>query len=480
MNRSLVILFISCFLFSGKANAQNSLTPEQAKVVNLYVDYVNENIHGLWIIQRLFDMNNREINKYVGLPNAQINSYSNMDVIENIFIDRDHFYYKISPDSIYKTILKNKNILNPTLDQSLQAIALNMHNITFKLNEMRFDVEKLIKSLDLEKREHISIVYDKLEEAVSLFYDFYNEQKELEKILNNLRGSRNSKYTEFFLVYNTLYLDVIEVLKDLYSKDDGSFSEKYSKFLNSKKAFNSFTLNSVNDPKLLNPVMQSAITNTKSDINFIQKTLEDFINAESLPEKYKLLDKYYYYYNFVLLEKLNRYADGSGLAKELNIISSVLDKNLIKYLEMPHYLKIVYPKILTENTSLASSDPLIEKIPTSIKGRNVVIADRTIQVDSNVVEFKMYDHKIIDKDIVSISFNGDWIIEKYEISATPYTFNVQLNSNGKNFLLLHADDMGRNPPATIALSYMLNGKKEIIILNSDTQKSELIEIVSHQ
>lgn len=89
----------------------------------------------------------------------------------------------------------------------------------------------------------------------------------------------------------------------------------------------------------------------------------------------------------------------------------------------------------------------------------------------------MFDHKIIDKDIVSLSFNGEWIIEKFEISEKPKPFTLKLNVEGKNFLLLHADDMGRQPPATIALSYTYKGKRELIVLNSDTVKSEVIEIV---
>jgi hypothetical protein len=66
---------------------------------------------------------------------------------------------------------------------------------------------------------------------------------------------------------------------------------------------------------------------------------------------------------------------------------------------------------------------------------------------------------------------------KFIISQKPFEFTLKLNDKGKNFLLLHADDMGRQPPATIALSYMYKGKKETIVLNSDTVKSEVIEII---
>ena len=126
---------------------------------------------------------------------------------------------------------------------------------------------------------------------------------------------------------------------------------------------------------------------------------------------------------------------------------------------------------------LAANDMEGKPLHRVVKVRNVVTETRTIKVDSFLVDLKMYDHKIVDKDVVSLSFNGDWIVEKFEISEKPFMFTLKLNQEGKNFLLLHADDMGRQPPATIAVSYKYRGKKELIILNSDTLKSEVIEII---
>ena len=106
-----------------------------------------------------------------------------------------------------------------------------------------------------------------------------------------------------------------------------------------------------------------------------------------------------------------------------------------------------------------------------------MIATRTIKADSAIVTFKMYDHKILDNDVLSLNFNGDWIAEKFIISQGTYGFFLKLNEKGKNFLLLHAYDMGRQPPATIELSYMHKGKKGTIVLNSEIVKSEVIDIM---
>ena len=169
-----------------------------------------------------------------------------------------------------------------------------------------------------------------------------------------------------------------------------------------------------------------------------------------------------------------------GVVFEMNRIIDYLGVPVIRYFEMPHYFKVIYPKLLEKTEFLAASDPVVKSLPKVVKGRDVVTATRTIKVDSFLVDFKMYDHKIVDKDVVSLSFNGDWIVEKFEISEKPYEFTLKLNHEGKNFLLLHADDMGRQPPATIALSYKYKGKKELIILNSDKAKSEVIEIIVYK
>jgi hypothetical protein len=54
---------------------------------------------------------------------------------------------------------------------------------------------------------------------------------------------------------------------------------------------------------------------------------------------------------------------------------------------------------------------------------------------------------------------------------------LQLNPVGRNYLLLHADNVGKRPPNTMALSYVFRGDKKEIVLKSDNDFSELIEIV---
>lgn len=48
-------------------------------------------------------------------------------------------------------------------------------------NKLRFDMDKVTIGIDLSKRDNIAKVYQKLEEGVKLFEDFYAVQQDMEK-----------------------------------------------------------------------------------------------------------------------------------------------------------------------------------------------------------------------------------------------------------------------------------------------------------
>ena len=137
---------------------------------------------------------------------------------------------------------------------------------------------------------------------------------------------------------------------------------------------------------------------------------------------------------------------------------------------------IIYPEKLKEDNVIVSTDDEIEVLPEKLKDRQVITSNRTIYVDSLQFSIQLFDHMIQDGDIVSINFNGDWILENLSLEATPTKLNIKLNEQGKNYLLLHAENIGKRPPNTMGVSYYYQGKKEEIILKSDLNASEMIEI----
>lgn len=474
--------FFTCsFIFVFVSSAFNQATEsEKVKALNNYVNFSNESTHGLLIVHRLLENFNKNINKFVDLPDQQINFYSNKDLPKDIFEDPENWFYDISPNEWHTKINNSKGKIPSAIEVKLNNSATEMKSIISAVNNIRFELEDQIKSLDLTKRENLSLVYDKLEEGVKLYKNFYVKQHILEDDIlayyKTLKfGPDEMQFPAVLSAVDGVYKTTRNALEALYNKEDDNFAEVIKAQERAIAAFEAINLSDYNSTRLINSRVQLYWSNIKRQSSESLKVQKAFSESENVPEEYKLYDKYYYYYNISVINKFNRY--GNGVVFEMNRIIDYLGIPVLRYFEMPHYFKVIYPKLLEKTDFLAASDPIVKALPKVVKGRNVVTATRTIKVDSFLVDLKMYDHKIVDKDIVSLSFNGDWIVEKFEISEKPFEFTLKLNQEGKNFLLLHADDMGRQPPATIALSYKYKGKKELIILNSDTLKSEVIEII---
>jgi hypothetical protein len=452
------------------------LTPkDKTKILNEYVKYVNEINNYLPIFNSILVDFNMNLNKFVDLPDAPPSNFSNALMPGNIF---DDVFLNESPNAIYSRILNLSASLPAQEREKLNTLARKLKENSNKLNNIRFDIENLMNTLDLTSRENVGKVYEKLEIAATCFKDFRSIQIDLEKELKAIFQSQKIDISktdqEYFRKLDMIYLNARIIADALYTKNDDDFESMFTKHreavdLMSKTDFK----NAAGTPwagsgiqnKWKNILQQSqqAITAEKS-----------FMAAEEIPEKYRLYDKYYYYYNHVLISRINRF--GIGIASEMNELILTGKFNFLYYFEIPQIYKVIYPKLLDKTPFLQSSDPMIKALPKQVKGRDVIVANRTIKVDSFVVYFELYDHMIVDNDIVSVSFNGDWIVEKFKISDKKFNFSLKLNDAGKNFLLLYADDMGKRPPATIALAYQYQGKRQEIILKSDDKVSEIIEI----
>jgi len=153
-----------------------------------------------------------------------------------------------------------------------------------------------------------------------------------------------------------------------------------------------------------------------------------------------------------------------------------LDLPVLLFTEMPHYYKVIYPKKLEKVDHLTATDSKITRLPTKLKDREISMSTRTIKVDSLKFQVSLYDHMIEDGDVISLNFNGDWIVEKMPLLAKKKKLKLQLNEEGKNYFILHANNVGRRPPNTMAVDYYYRGFKKQIILKSDLNVSELIEI----
>ncbi len=465
---SIVLLFGLGFLINTSQAQQSN---PQIEAVNNYVQFTNESIHGLLIVHRLLENFNQDINKYVDLDGQQINFYSNRDIQFNIFEDPDHWFYDKTPTEWYNSAKLNSRNLPNELSSNLFGIISEMKDICTEVNKLRFDLETTINNSDLTDRVQLGAVYDQLEKGVSLYDEFWALTKQLKRKLDPIYlAARSNSTIDKELYYSLSYLHDTnwKLLQGIREKRDGDIAQLLDSYTESVNDFTQIKASTrINAKRRLESIMSRSKEVVESGNRFYK-------TAEVDPE-YKLYGKFYFYHNSDIINKYNRY--GNGYVFEINKMIEEQQWDVPYFIEVPHYFKVIYPKKLNELGSIASTDSKITLLPRELKSREIREADHIIKADTNMIEIKVYDNMIQDDDIISLNFNGDWVLEKESISDKPIKLNFILNQEGKNFLLLHADDVGKRPPATIALEYKYAGNKERLLLKSDLKQSELIEIV---
>ena len=465
------IILAVAFLFSGTTNA-NSVP---VSTLNDYVKFTNESIHGMLIVHRLLELYNQDINKYVDLEGHELNDFSNADLPKNIFEDPDQWFFDESPLKIYDRLIKTTSSVKSKEISELNKYCKEMKRICTEINNIRFNVENYIKENDLNDPFRLQGVYDRLERGVDLYEEFHTVQIKLEKKLNTafLQSRKSSKNTgaipelakQMFIANNA----VKKTLRALRAKDDKDI-ESMASFAKTSISNVKSTLAKQTGPSTLEAKKDKAIDKLDQTI----ASVIDFYKTAEVPFEYKLYGKFYFYHNSDIINKVNRY--GNGYVNEFNDIIDILEMSFLHLFEEAHFYQVIYPKKLVQDEHISSSDDIVELIPTSLKNREIVTNSRKIKVDSSKLEMLLYDHLIQDGDIVSINFNGDWILEKYSLETAAKTLKLKLNEKGKNYLLLHAESIGKRPPNTMTIAYTYKGKKERIVLKSDLNASELIEI----
>jgi len=121
------------------------------------------------------------------------------------------------------------------------------------------------------------------------------------------------------------------------------------------------------------------------------------------------------------------------------------------------------------------SRPKADKIYCEMQ-RKVTIR-HTYKVAIEEITLELFDHENEDGDIVSVCFNGQYIIEKYTLLNKPKQLKIKLLPYQKNILTVFANNTGKEGANTCAVRFMLNGKMEELILYGDKKESEGIEFI---
>lgn len=450
-----IISLFFALLYCSSFLAQTASKEEQLAALNNYVYFTNESIHGLLIVHRLLENFNQKINKYVDLESTQFNFYSNKDLPRNIFEDPDQWFYDVSPYAWHDITITESTKLPSDLAADLNKQIAQLKSIITRVNGVRFELGRLTESEDLKQRKNMDKIYSKLEECVTLYADFNIIKEELKLKLATghqqlgLGDSPKAKRVE------ALHENIRAFLAAL-QKEKMSYLPDLAKHISNNVATAKETIG--NKPFL-------------NKIATFQKIAKQLIEEGTFPEAYQQYGKAYYYHNIELVSKTNRY--GAGLISDMNEYIKRTNEPALLLVEEPHFFKVIYPK---KQVKIEKVETPLGQLPNTVRGREVVVRKKPMLLNEPTFLIEVSDHQLEDGDVVSLNFNDRWILKEYRLKRKPLKLKLRLKPKQLNYLLLHAENVGTKPPNTAKVSYIYKGERKTILLSSDTQESEMIEL----
>ena len=110
-----------------------------------------------------------------------------------------------------------------------------------------------------------------------------------------------------------------------------------------------------------------------------------------------------------------------------------------------------------------------------IKNRNVRKGE-VITVKNKSLSITVYDHQKDDGDIISLNYNGNYILEKFTLKNEKHKIDVLLDNDKAvpNYLILYAHNLGEVSPNTVAVIVDDGVTQQRFILNADMNTSDVI------
>lgn len=123
-------------------------------------------------------------------------------------------------------------------------------------------------------------------------------------------------------------------------------------------------------------------------------------------------------------------------------------------------------------------DTLVEEpfVPKPAYSNRKLVIKETLHVPKDSIWIQVSDSNREDGDIISLEFNGELLVKEYTLTTAKKGFRVKLQP-GVNILTLIAHNLGEIPPNTAALEIERAEGRKLIILESDMDTSESIQII---
>ncbi|MEN7546491.1 hypothetical protein AAG747_01140 [Rapidithrix thailandica] len=125
---------------------------------------------------------------------------------------------------------------------------------------------------------------------------------------------------------------------------------------------------------------------------------------------------------------------------------------------------------------VASAEPVLPTANNDLQGR-YVNQQGLFRVEGDEIEVRLWDQRRVDGDMISLKFNGEWVVREYTLKKRKKTIHLKFDPDKENELILFAHNLGDEPPNTAALIIMSGNKVRRMSLRADLNYCGSIQFV---
>jgi hypothetical protein len=117
-----------------------------------------------------------------------------------------------------------------------------------------------------------------------------------------------------------------------------------------------------------------------------------------------------------------------------------------------------------------------EAPPEDIRPELIEVVDaHALQVSHRKLTIKVWDHNVVDGDVISLKWGDKWILSEYSITDKPLQLDLTVHGFAEK-LVLYAHNVGQVPPNTVTISVSDGTQYHRFELNADLESSEALVV----
>lgn len=318
---------------------------EEVEVLNNYAQYINESIHALWMMHRELEEFNYLLNKHYKNQRTKL-TFENKD-----FLNLKSAYLT-TPLALYRKSKRGAEILPRN-----ERLQLNKHldKLQFLVDSIKLSRDSLhlyVRKKYYEKDKSLIVAYRNLDRIANCYENFYYQKDTLYQIITTVYdkykiSERNQPYMQNAKRMQQVIAVCKNILRASRQKNDKIIKDEYlselfqlTSELIHKRAENLRDIPSFGRNNGLDPTYR--YNNFIREANAFYQHAQSHAGNDKYDPRYLDKGKNYYYYNYLFLNKYNRY--GGGLIKDYNQFIELSDVTILRMIEEPHWFETLYPE----------------------------------------------------------------------------------------------------------------------------------------